>query len=67
MPAMKDVIHLEPSISGCDIPTCGITTYLIGIQEGVALLAIPSSICVIGVIYFRRMIYLTAQNMSHTQ
>uniref|UniRef100_A0A914CQB8 Uncharacterized protein n=1 Tax=Acrobeloides nanus TaxID=290746 RepID=A0A914CQB8_9BILA len=54
MPTMKDVFRHEPSTSGCDVPTCGIVSvYLIGAYEGLAVAAIPTSIIVIGIIYFR--------------
>uniref|UniRef100_A0A914DM43 Kynureninase n=2 Tax=Acrobeloides nanus TaxID=290746 RepID=A0A914DM43_9BILA len=54
MPAMKDVFRHEPSTSGCDVPTCDIVSvYLIGAYEGLAVAAIPTSIIVIGIIYFR--------------
>uniref|UniRef100_A0A914CKT4 Uncharacterized protein n=1 Tax=Acrobeloides nanus TaxID=290746 RepID=A0A914CKT4_9BILA len=49
---MKDVIRLEPSTNGCDMPTCGaLPMYLQGVQVGLAVLAIPTSIFVIGAIY----------------
>uniref|UniRef100_A0A914DSB1 G protein-coupled receptor n=1 Tax=Acrobeloides nanus TaxID=290746 RepID=A0A914DSB1_9BILA len=68
MPAMKDVILFEPSTSGCDVPTCGIVSvYLLGGQEGIAVLAIFASIFIIGSIYHRRVNYLKAHTtMSQT-
>jgi heme/copper-type cytochrome/quinol oxidase subunit 2 len=67
MPAMKDVIRLEPSTNGCDMPTCGaFPMYLQGVQVGIAVLAIPTSIFVIGAIYGKRLRYLKKQNMPQT-
>uniref|UniRef100_A0A914DJQ3 G protein-coupled receptor n=1 Tax=Acrobeloides nanus TaxID=290746 RepID=A0A914DJQ3_9BILA len=65
---MKDIIYLEPSTAGCDVPTCGIIIlyFLIG-QEGIAVLIIFASIIIIGYIYHRRVKYLMTQTtMSQT-
>uniref|UniRef100_A0A914E3U7 G protein-coupled receptor n=1 Tax=Acrobeloides nanus TaxID=290746 RepID=A0A914E3U7_9BILA len=68
MPAMKDVIRLEPSTSGCDFSTCGtVVGWSITLQEGFAALAIPTSIFVIYAMYLRRTNYLMTQTtMSQT-
>jgi hypothetical protein len=67
MPAMKEVIRLEPSTSGCDATSCGaITIYCIGGMEVAAIFAIPITIVVISAIYLWRMKYLVTQNMSQT-
>uniref|UniRef100_A0A914CXP6 Uncharacterized protein n=1 Tax=Acrobeloides nanus TaxID=290746 RepID=A0A914CXP6_9BILA len=65
---MEEVIRLEPSTSGCDVPTCGtVSVYLIAGMEGFALLAIPASSWVIAVIYIKRTRYLMTQTtMSQT-
>ena len=67
MPAMKEIIRLEPSTAGCDMPTCGaVPIYILGSEEGIAIVAIPISIFVISAIYVRRTRYLKTQNMSQT-
>jgi hypothetical protein len=63
---MKDVIRLEPSISGCNAYSCGtLTAQLIAATEGLVVVAIPVSIVVISAIYHKRMKYLATQNMSN--
>ena len=67
MPAMKDIILLEPSISGCDSHNCGsVFSYSLCIQEAVAILALPLTIITIYTLYRRRVKYLLTQNMSQT-
>uniref|UniRef100_A0A914CFZ4 G-protein coupled receptors family 1 profile domain-containing protein n=1 Tax=Acrobeloides nanus TaxID=290746 RepID=A0A914CFZ4_9BILA len=68
MPPMKDVIRLEPSTSGYDFSTCDtVVGWSIMLQEGFAVLAIPTSIFVIYVMYRRRTNYLMTQTtMSQT-
>lgn len=59
MPAMNEVFKLEPSTSGCDLESCGIIgIYFLGAIEELAVLIIPISIFIIGVIYTRRNRYI---------
>jgi flagellar biosynthesis protein FlhB len=67
MPAMEEVIRLEPSTSGCDDTSCGtIPMYMMAAQEVILAVSIFFSIFIIGAIYRRRMKFLKTQNMSQT-